>query len=704
MRVALLIGIVASSPLLVEAFFFPSFSTDQGSYLMTRNWILGQDYTGLMPFHTRPPLIGIVLTPLTWLMGELWPGKLLTAVTLWVVAWGSYLLARVWLEPRKALYATFFATVNPVVVSLLIGGYLSVLALALSFVLIRSVLLRDYWKVPILAFIITGLNQTIPVNMAIVLLCFPFALWHRRTIIVLALGVLATAPWWPWLLVNAGAEGAWYGDTRWVFTLSIRQMWEWGLLAGLIVPVVVLGLMRRSPVLPVLVVTYSLSLIAANDIITNNVLARFTVYTPIFIGIHLVIGFEQILAWRQKGAVLGAAALILGAGTLAMVLWKIPNFNILHDDLLSGLAYVKANSTTAEKVGGHPHGMGRWVGALTTRAWGIPWGSGAPAYFREEYENLKCTFGWAPCSPGTVSEFHWLIVDWDLVSERIIQRAQTETAAGIRGPTVGFGQVADGFELITAIVPRLEGYYVVEQRGKVWLLDPSDGSRVEVYDLSSHVALDSIEQGLLNLTFGPDGEGYVYYTRLSDGAGVLATLSGVTLLIVPQPTPNHNGGGLALGPDGALYLGTGDGGDANLSGPLHGKVIRVDLGARVAEVWASGFRNPWRMAWGPEGLWVADVGQHTAEEINLVVEGGDYGWPESEGAGGGLHVSHALRLCRYRRGAFRRRLRVWRLLYQGDKRSAGWEGNSSGYPGRARDIIRPGWRKTPSSGLRGNHS
>ncbi len=129
-----------------------------------------------------------------------------------------------------------------------------------------------------------------------------------------------------------------------------------------------------------------------------------------------------------------------------------------------------------------------------------------------------------------------------------------------------------------------------------------------------------------------------------------------TLLSVPQPYSNHNGGDLAFGPDGMLYIAVGDGGSAgdpkNLAqdpGSLLGKILRLDVadpaGVRVPadnpfagrdgwrrEIWALGLRNVWRMAFDADGrLWAADVGQNTVEEIDLIERGGNYGWRAREG-------------------------------------------------------------------------
>ncbi|HEX5951116.1 MAG TPA: PQQ-dependent sugar dehydrogenase [Actinomycetota bacterium] len=191
-------------------------------------------------------------------------------------------------------------------------------------------------------------------------------------------------------------------------------------------------------------------------------------------------------------------------------------------------------------------------------------------------------------------------------------------------------------------------------------------------DLRGRVSLGS-EQGLLGLAFSPDGD--FLYVDLTDPQGdtrvleFAATDTGVDpgserqILFVDQPFSNHNGGQLAFGPDGYLYVALGDGGSAgdpddnaeSLS-TLLGKVLRIQprgsgdgryaippdnpfVGRANArpEIWAYGLRNPWRFSFDREtgDLWIADVGQGTWEEIDVepVGSGGgvDYGWDRLEG-------------------------------------------------------------------------
>lgn len=212
--------------------------------------------------------------------------------------------------------------------------------------------------------------------------------------------------------------------------------------------------------------------------------------------------------------------------------------------------------------------------------------------------------------------------------------------------------------------------FVVEQPGRIRVLEGPALLPAPFLDITKLVLFGG-ERGLLGLAFHPDyrhnGRFFVNYTRNPDGATVVAeyrrgpTATSASqeeriLLIVPQPYPNHNGGMVAFGPDGYLYIGLGDGGSKGDPGnraqnpeDLLGKILRIDVdrgdpygipmdnpfakGGGRPEIYAVGLRNPWRFAFDAEtgSLWVADVGQYKWEEIDLVTRGGNYGWRVMEG-------------------------------------------------------------------------
>ncbi len=228
--------------------------------------------------------------------------------------------------------------------------------------------------------------------------------------------------------------------------------------------------------------------------------------------------------------------------------------------------------------------------------------------------------------------------------------------------------VADGFEQPVHVTgppgdPRL---FVVDQPGLLWVIDGGDP---EVFlDIRDRVLFGG-EQGLLGLAFPPDhadtGLFYLNYvtsgptTRVSElrvGEGVESER---VLLQIPQPASNHNGGMIAFGPDGYLWIGMGDGGGGNdrfgnAQDPatLLGAMLRIDPDGDpygipdtnpggtderwAPEIWAIGLRNPWRFSFDGDDLWIADVGQNAWEEIDLLdagtSSGANLGWPLFEGS------------------------------------------------------------------------
>lgn len=249
------------------------------------------------------------------------------------------------------------------------------------------------------------------------------------------------------------------------------------------------------------------------------------------------------------------------------------------------------------------------------------------------------------------------------------------------GPELGLALVAQGLNrpLFAAAAPGQPGrVYIVEQGGRIRIAE-GGGVRAEHFlDIAPLVGSTLGERGLLGLAFHPayeaNGRFYVYYTN-TEGAAVLALYcrfaddeyradpaTATVLLTIPQPFNNHNGGMLAFGPDGYLYVASGDGGSGNdprdngqSLDTLLGKILRIDVdGAApyavppdnpfvgvagvLPEIWAYGLRNPWRMSFDREtgDLWIADVGQNALEEINFQPAespgGENYGWRNREGS------------------------------------------------------------------------
>ena len=233
------------------------------------------------------------------------------------------------------------------------------------------------------------------------------------------------------------------------------------------------------------------------------------------------------------------------------------------------------------------------------------------------------------------------------------------------------------FGRLTGLAQSALRFYAVEQTGRITSLPDSSARFAEpsvFLDIQSRVSTAGNEEGLLGFAFDSDfrsnGHFYVYYSAASPRRSVISRFtsresadtseSELVILTVPQPFQNHNGGQIAFGPDGMLYISLGDGGAGgdpqgngqNLS-TLLGTILRIEVsgigpgqGYRIPpdnpfvgvtdardEIWAYGLRNPWRFSFDRENgaLWAGDVGQNSFEEVNLVRKGGNYGWNTLEG-------------------------------------------------------------------------
>ena len=220
---------------------------------------------------------------------------------------------------------------------------------------------------------------------------------------------------------------------------------------------------------------------------------------------------------------------------------------------------------------------------------------------------------------------------------------------------------AEGLERPTAITHAGDNsgrVFVVQQSGKIAVLENGELTDSEFLDISNEVSFGG-EQGLLSLAFHPDFRTnklfYITYTdtegalvleqRRTDVLGKRVIDEGETVFRLEQPGPQHNGGHVAFGPDGKLYLSSGEGqlytepvansAAQDISSP-YGKILVFDLMNNDPQRFASGLRNPWRFSIDAQGerMYIGDVGQNAFEEVSVVSlsePGQDLGWPSFEG-------------------------------------------------------------------------
>ena len=283
-----------------------------------------------------------------------------------------------------------------------------------------------------------------------------------------------------------------------------------------------------------------------------------------------------------------------------------------------------------------------------------------------------------PCYKGGIMEpvyRRFCILAAALVLACGLSAAQTVTLVNAF-PRLSFTQPV----LLTHAGDGTNRIFVVQQTGQIYVF-PNDSNVASTglfLNIQNKLSALGAEEGLLGLAFHPsyasNGYFYVNYTAPNPLRTVIAryrvlpgnpsradTASAFIILQINQPFTNHNGGNLAFGPDGYLYIGMGDGGSGNdpdsngqNRSVLLGKILRIDVNDTTAsthyripsdnpyagnglgwreEIWAYGFRNPWRWSFDPPTgqLWVGDVGQGAREEVDIVIKGGNYGWRIMEG-------------------------------------------------------------------------
>ncbi|HEX7974165.1 MAG TPA: PQQ-dependent sugar dehydrogenase [Anaerolineales bacterium] len=258
-------------------------------------------------------------------------------------------------------------------------------------------------------------------------------------------------------------------------------------------------------------------------------------------------------------------------------------------------------------------------------------------------------------------------------------QATSLPASGLPDPAGYTWQpVASGLDFPVDLANAGDGsgrLFVVEKKGVIRFILNGNLASTPFLDIQDRVGSRGSEQGLLGLAFHPqyaqNGYFFINYTDLK-GNTVIARYRVSTddpnradprsegrLIYIPQPYPNHNGGAMAFGPDGYLYLGLGDGGsegdplgNGQSLNTLLGKILRVDINSieniaippdnplqntKVPEVWAYGLRNPWRFSFDRKtgDLYIGDVGQNLWEEIDFVAAGSkggqNFGWNYFEG-------------------------------------------------------------------------
>jgi glucose/arabinose dehydrogenase len=268
-----------------------------------------------------------------------------------------------------------------------------------------------------------------------------------------------------------------------------------------------------------------------------------------------------------------------------------------------------------------------------------------------------------PARPNRGRPFAVLLAGLLLAACEVVPGVGDRGPAGERGIGDRFGEpevVASGLEAPWGLAFLPDGGALVSERDTARILEVRPGAEPREVATVPGVAPGG-EGGLLGLAVSPDFAQdqlvYAYLSAEGDNRIVRFPLGGgrVEVLLAGIPRAGiHNGGRIAFGPDGMLYAGTGDAAERSRAqdpGSLGGKILRLrpDGGAPDdnprpgSPVWSLGHRNVQGLAWDTQGrLFATEFGQNKVDEVNRIEKGGNYGWPEVEGVGGGARFRDPL--------------------------------------------------------------
>ena len=226
--------------------------------------------------------------------------------------------------------------------------------------------------------------------------------------------------------------------------------------------------------------------------------------------------------------------------------------------------------------------------------------------------------------------------------------SDTRTGGATASPTGQVRELGTGLDAPWGLIELADGSFLISERDSARIVHLDNGRIAELRTLSD--ADPGGEGGLLGLAISPDSRTVVaYYTAQEDNRVVTMSWDGRALgepSVIVSGIPKggvHDGGRMAAGPDGNLYIGTGDSGDSSYAQDkesLGGKILRVSFTGEPVpgnpfdnEVFSYGHRNVQGLAFDDAGrLWASEFGTQSWDELNLITEGGNYGWPMVEGS------------------------------------------------------------------------
>ncbi len=405
-------------------------SNDIGSYLMTRNSLLGVDVLPFESLHNRPPLIGVFLLPFTTLLGDIWGPKILALLVSVLVGVPFYAFTRRWLAPNWALVATFIFVLHPYNADGTVGGFARVLALGLA-------VWAWHWQmksqegrliVPLAAipiWLLVGTNQTMVGYWLIV----AGALWFwglrpenglRRGALLLsfALAALFWLPWYPGREIGAdymvpGSALVVFNPTLWPFTGWLMWSGNRAELFHLVLLSLLLFHPRMRSVVPLLaagLILGFIGMLSSGDSILNNLFHRGSVAIVPLAVLGLGVGLQAIgEPVLRKVPLYFKRAIPLWTGLL-IIFTLVPTWfyhfdrtavanETLTPDSHKVIEWVLETTEPDSHLYVYPSGLAWWVGGMGQRQWSQGWTGRPLGLYTEQYDAFLCAMNWVeePC-------------------------------------------------------------------------------------------------------------------------------------------------------------------------------------------------------------------------------------------------------------------------------------------------------------------
>ena len=418
-----LLGLVVFRLTLLDSYL--AWGSDMGSYLLTRNWVVGQDQGGTIVGHFRPPLYGILLLPFTTIWGDLMGSKVLAVLLSVLPGWAMFYFARRYVRPWIASVAGLALVLIPQNAWTTALNQITHPAMALTiwaFAELIRIQRKEIalWRLLPPTFLLVGMNQTSSGILAIV--CIIFLLCYREWRMVKAIGAAfgASLFWFPFYIPAIPGYSGLYVSSFMVAALPEfssrlhllllapfaslfpRQMYPWWIIA--------------------LVLTIGAQFVVAEAAL-NSVLWRMTRYIPIFTILAGAIGADKVFSLFKYIAIKRATfALALPLVIFANVYWlgefhrQAQHYQFVKADSLQAIAWMDTNTPQNAYVLAHPEALAIFIGGMTQRPWAGTSGRGTALKVYAPMGNALITaMGWHGVEPSPIplvdSGIDFIVVD-----------------------------------------------------------------------------------------------------------------------------------------------------------------------------------------------------------------------------------------------------------------------------------------------------